>query len=79
MAQSASKPAQTPTPQQSTTPKQQPAQPKVDISTITEWAPALKHVNRLIAAQPHIEGAIRKLILEHRAHEEQWYATPFPD
>lgn len=80
MANSAPKPVQTPQPQHSSFPRGIPApqhrasEPK-DVTSITEWKPALKHVTRLFAANPQLGVAIGKMIMEHRAHEEQWYQT----
>jgi hypothetical protein len=62
MAQSASRPI--PNPQHSSPPKQVqsiPPQRKVDVSSITEWAPGLKHVTRLMAQNPQLEVSIRKV------------------
>lgn len=69
--------------QQRPPPTQQPPQPApkktypttaYPPSTITTWAPALRHITTLSASNPEFTLRIRPLITIQHTHERQWHA-----
>lgn len=55
------------------TQQQQPAVKTVDISTITTWPAALRHVMRTVGQNESIQQRIRFLIQRQHDHEKQWW------
>ena len=45
----------------------------VDASQITTWAPALRHVTRLIVRDPHVLATIKARRRDQTDHERRWW------
>ncbi|PKY01286.1 hypothetical protein P168DRAFT_307126 [Aspergillus campestris IBT 28561] len=62
-----------PQPAQQHPPPPPPPGTKVDISTITTWPSALRHVMRTVGQNESIQQRIRFLIQRQHDHEKQWW------